>query len=242
MAATTDSNPRETEALKETHEWCCANSIQASREGGTCKGLCDLLGTRRWSRPRKRDLFCSSVLPDWFVTSWLTTDPVASERREEASRRITAAYYRSFESDHLYFFTGHARRRLVVAEEKGLLSSRPFNTVEARFNLDYGNDQMAEHAIDERIIDRLGLFDPSDRGQSARYSVSLDLENEDSDWSFLVTVCVEILIRMAESAREVGRALGDARPAIPSRNLKFLRRDCIQSQHLRRNAPKTFKR
>ena len=80
---------------------------------------------------------------------------------------------------------------LVVAEEKGLLSSRTFNTVEAGFNLDYGNDQMAEHAIDERIIDRLGLFDPSDSGQSARYSVSLDLENEDSDWSFEVTVTVE---------------------------------------------------
>ena len=50
---------------------------------------------------------------------------------------------------------------------------------------------MAEHAIDERIIDRLGLFDPSDSGQSSRYSVSLDLENEDSDWSFEVTVTVE---------------------------------------------------
>ena len=80
---------------------------------------------------------------------------------------------------------------LVVAEEKGSLSSRTFTTTEAGFNLDYGNDQMAEHAIDERIIDRLGLFDPSDGGQSSRYSVSLDLENEDSDWSFEVTVTVE---------------------------------------------------
>jgi hypothetical protein len=35
------------------------------------------------------------------------------------------------------------------------------------------------------------LFDPSDIGQSTRYSVSLDLENEDSDWSFEVTVTVE---------------------------------------------------
>lgn len=58
------------------------------------------------------------------------------------------------------------------------------------FNVDYGNNQMAEHAIDERIVDRLGLFDPSDSGQS-RYSVELDLENEDSDWSFEVTVTVE---------------------------------------------------
>ena len=70
------------------------------------------------------------------------------------------------------------------------MSSRTFTTAEAGFNLDYGDDQMAEHVIDERIIDRLGLFDSSDGG-SSRYSVSLDLENEDSDWSFEVTVTVE---------------------------------------------------
>ena len=80
---------------------------------------------------------------------------------------------------------------LVVAEEKGSLCSRTFTTAEARLNLDYGDDQMAEHAIDERIIDRFGLFDPSDIGQSTRYNVSLDLENEDSDWSFEVTVTIE---------------------------------------------------
>ena len=80
---------------------------------------------------------------------------------------------------------------LVVAEEKGSLSSRTFTTAEAGFNLDYGSDQMAERAIDERIIDRLGLFDPSDSGQSTRYNVELGLENEDSDWSFEVTVTVE---------------------------------------------------
>ena len=79
---------------------------------------------------------------------------------------------------------------LVVAEEKGSLSSRTFTTAEARLNLDYSDDQMAEHAIDERIIDRLGLFDSSDGG-SSRYSVSLDLENENSDWSFEVTVTIE---------------------------------------------------
>jgi hypothetical protein len=62
---------------------------------------------------------------------------------------------------------------------------------EVGFNVDYGNNQMAEHAIDERIVDRPGLFDPSDSGQSFRYSVELDLENEDSDWSFEVTVTVE---------------------------------------------------
>jgi len=79
---------------------------------------------------------------------------------------------------------------LLVAEEKGSFSSRTFPTAEAGFNLDYGNNQMAEHTIDERIIDRLGLFDSSDGG-SSRYTVSLDLENEDSDWSFEVTVTVE---------------------------------------------------
>ena len=47
-----------------------------------------------------------------------------------------------------------------------------------------------ERAIDERTIYRLGLFDRPDDGGSARYSVSLDLENEDSDWSFEVTVTV----------------------------------------------------
>ena len=80
---------------------------------------------------------------------------------------------------------------LAVAEEKGSLSSRTFTTAEARLNLDYGDDQMAEHAIDERIIDRLGLFDSSESGQSTHYSVELDLENEDSDWSFEVTVTIE---------------------------------------------------
>ena len=62
---------------------------------------------------------------------------------------------------------------------------------EAGFNLGFGNNQMAEHAIDERIIDRLGLFDASDSGQSTRYTIELDLENEDSDWSFEVTVTLE---------------------------------------------------
>jgi hypothetical protein len=79
---------------------------------------------------------------------------------------------------------------LVFAEESAAFSLRTSTTAEGGFNLGYGNDQMAEHAIDERIIDRLGLFDPSD-SQSSRYSVELDLENEDSDWSFEVTVTVE---------------------------------------------------
>ena len=80
---------------------------------------------------------------------------------------------------------------LVFAEENAAFSSRTSTTAEAVFNLGYGNDQMVDHAIDQRIIDRLGLFDPSDSSQSSRYSVELDLENEDSDWNFEVTVTVE---------------------------------------------------
>jgi hypothetical protein len=79
----------------------------------------------------------------------------------------------------------------VVAEEKGSLSSRTFTTAEAGFNPDYDNDRMTARALDERFIDRLGLFDSSESGQSTRYSVELDVENEDSDWSFEVTVTVE---------------------------------------------------
>ena len=80
---------------------------------------------------------------------------------------------------------------LVFAEENGAFSSRTSTTAGTGLNLGYGKDQMADHAIDQRTIDRLGLFDPSDGSQSSRYSVELDLENEDSDWSFEVTVTVE---------------------------------------------------
>jgi hypothetical protein len=59
------------------------------------------------------------------------------------------------------------------------------------FDLDYGNKQMAERAIDERIIDRFASFEPSDGGRSGRYSVSFDLEHDDSDWNFEVTVTME---------------------------------------------------
>jgi hypothetical protein len=78
----------------------------------------------------------------------------------------------------------------IVAEEKVASPSATSVTAEPGFNFEYGNDQMAGHAIDERIIDRLGLFYRSDDG-SARYGISLDLENEDSDRSFEVTVTME---------------------------------------------------
>ena len=80
---------------------------------------------------------------------------------------------------------------LVFAEESAAFSSRTSTTAEAGFNLAYSNDQMTARAIGERTVDLLGSFDPSDSGQSTRYSVSLDLENEDSDWSFEVTVTIE---------------------------------------------------
>ena len=81
--------------------------------------------------------------------------------------------------------------RLVFAEESGAFSSRTSAPAETGLNLGHGNGQIAEYTINERSIDRLGLFDPSDIGQSTRYNVELDLENEDSDWSFEVTVTVE---------------------------------------------------
>ena len=80
---------------------------------------------------------------------------------------------------------------LIFAEERGEFSSRTSTTAEVDFNLGYGKDQIAEHAIDQRNIDRLGLFDPVDNGKSSPYSMELDLENDDSDWSFEVTVTVE---------------------------------------------------
>jgi len=79
----------------------------------------------------------------------------------------------------------------VVGHESGASQSRTPTAAEPGFHLDYGNNQIAEYAIDEPTIDRLGLFDRSDSGQSSRYSVELDVENEDSDWSFEVTVTIE---------------------------------------------------
>jgi hypothetical protein len=82
----------------------------------------------------------------------------------------------------------------IRSREQSAVPSDPAKTsncVAPTFNFDYGNDQVSARAIDERIIDRLGLFDRPDDGGSSRCSVSLDLENEDSDWSFEVTFTVE---------------------------------------------------
>jgi archaellum component FlaG (FlaF/FlaG flagellin family) len=77
----------------------------------------------------------------------------------------------------------------VAAEEKVASPSATSVTAKAVSMTDQV-DQIFERAIDERIIDRLGLFDRSDDG-SARYGISLDLENEDGDWNFEVTVTME---------------------------------------------------
>jgi hypothetical protein len=80
---------------------------------------------------------------------------------------------------------------LVVAEENDALSSRTFAAAETGLNFAYSNHQITARAIGERTVDLLGSFDSSDSGSSTRYSVSLGLENEDSDWSFEVTVSME---------------------------------------------------
>ena len=141
---------------------------------------------------KRRDRFYSSVLPEIVRTLRLTTNPIAGECRgrkhpNEWPRRITG----HLKLPIFILILAILAARSVVAEENGPLFSRTFTAAEAGFNLDYSNNQMAERAIEERLIHRLGLFDPSDSDQSSRYSVSLDVENEDSDWSFEVTITVE---------------------------------------------------
>ena len=105
---------------------------------------------------------------------------------------MTAAYHRSYLKVSIYIFIlTMVAVGSVVAQENRTPWSRPSMMAEAAFNLSYGNNQIVERVIDERIIDRLGLFEPSE-GYSGRNSLSLDLENEDSDWSFEVTVAIEL--------------------------------------------------
>jgi hypothetical protein len=79
----------------------------------------------------------------------------------------------------------------VIARENSASSSMTAVTAEPGSNLDYGNNQIAERAIDERIIDRIASLEPSDGSRSSRYSISFDIEHEDSDWSFDVAVTME---------------------------------------------------
>jgi hypothetical protein len=80
--------------------------------------------------------------------------------------------------------------RPILAQENSASPWPTSTTAEAGFNLGYGNDQIAERAT-ERIIDHYVSFEPSKGDRSSRYNVSLDLENEDSDWSFEVTITME---------------------------------------------------
>jgi hypothetical protein len=77
----------------------------------------------------------------------------------------------------------------VLAEEKVASPSATSVTAEAVSITDQAHE-IYERVIDERIIDRLGLFDRSDDG-SARYGISLGLEDEDGDWNVEVTVSME---------------------------------------------------
>jgi hypothetical protein len=76
----------------------------------------------------------------------------------------------------------------VVAEEKVASPSATSVTAKTASITDQV-DQIFERAIDERIIDRLGLLDRSDDGSGR--DISLDFENEDGEWSFEVTVTME---------------------------------------------------
>jgi len=99
---------------------------------------------------------------------------------------MTAAYRGHMKVSIFVFVLAVLTAGPVGAHENGASSAAP----EAVSITDQA-DQIFEHEIDERTIGRLGLFDRSDDNSSGRYSVSLDLENEDSDWSFEVTVTME---------------------------------------------------
>jgi hypothetical protein len=98
---------------------------------------------------------------------------------------MTAAYRGHMKVSIFVFMLAVLPAGPVGAHENGASSA----TTEAVSITDQAN-QIFERAIDERTIGRLGLFDRSE-DSSGRYSVSLDLENEDSDWNFEVAVTME---------------------------------------------------
>jgi hypothetical protein len=98
---------------------------------------------------------------------------------------MTAAYRGHMKVSIFVFILAVLAAGSVRAHENGA-SSATKETV----SITGQADQIFERAIDERTIGRLGLFDRSEDG-SGRYSVSLDLENEDNDWNFEVTVTME---------------------------------------------------
>ena len=99
---------------------------------------------------------------------------------------MTAAYRGHMKVSIFVFILAVLAAGSVGAHENGASSARS----EAVSITDQA-DQIFEREIDERTTDRLGLFNRSDDNSSGRYSVSLDLENEDSDWDFEITVMME---------------------------------------------------
>jgi hypothetical protein len=127
----------------------------------------------------------------------LAARPVVAQENVASSSRTSTAAKAVTITDQSEAIIGEASSAsegrvtsIDVAEQPALRSDHGKANHSQSFGLDYGDDRI-ERAIDERTIDRLGLFDRSDDGRSGRYNVSFDLENEDSDWSFEVTVTVE---------------------------------------------------
>ena len=99
---------------------------------------------------------------------------------------MTAAYRGHMKVSIFVFILAGLAAGSVGARENGASSA-----ASEAVSITHQADQIFERAIDERTIGRLGLFDRSDDDGSGRYSVSLDLENEDSDWNFEVSVTTE---------------------------------------------------
>src|SRR5262249_34464652 len=99
---------------------------------------------------------------------------------------MAAAYHGHLKVRIFVFILSILADGLVVAQENGASFSPTSATTRA-----VAVTGVAEGAIDKRVIDRFVSFEPSDDGRSDRYSVSFDLEHEDSDWNFEVTVTME---------------------------------------------------
>jgi hypothetical protein len=135
---------------------------------------------------KKRDPSCSWELPEIVRNRRLLANAVFRERKNKASRQMTAAYRGHMKVSIFVFILTVLAAGSVGAHENGASSARS----EAVSITDQA-DRIFERAIDERTIGRLGLFDRSEDNSSGRYGVSLDLENEDSDWNFEVSVTLE---------------------------------------------------
>jgi hypothetical protein len=117
---------------------------------------------------------------------WLSSASFRTKHPGECPQRING----HLKTNTFIFILAVLAAGSVVAQENGASSPPPSATAEA-VSITGQADRIFERAIDERIIDRFVSFDHSDGDSSGRYSVSLDLENEDSDWSFEVTVTME---------------------------------------------------